>query len=105
MMGQLCKDADGWLCGNDRAGYRCGHRTRREAVECRAWARAQRIEELAAECARQAIEQGAAGPWDGDMLPGDLQALAKLIGKKPNDDQLQTFERVFCRTVEDINAL
>lgn len=59
----------------------------------------EQIERLAVECARESLAMAdVPGPWgDGDMQPGDLDALAELVGADPSYEQLRTFEAAFRR--------
>jgi hypothetical protein len=65
-----------------------------------------KIENLALQCAREAIEQGAVAPWgDGDMEPGDLEALSKLLDRQPTREEVYLFEQAFRSAIDTLEVI
>lgn len=61
-----------------------------------------KIETLAAECAREALDQGATAPWgDGDTcLDGDFDALVELLNALPTVEQFDVWDAAFRAAVD-----
>lgn len=53
------------------------------------------IETLARECAAQAIEQGATGPWTGDMQQADIEYVTAELGRRMTLEEGRAFDRAF----------
>jgi hypothetical protein len=53
------------------------------------------IETLARECAAQAIDQGATGPWTGDLQQPDLDYVASELGRPMTRDEVRVFDQAF----------